>query len=107
LCRCLASLAQKWEVLWVERDGDRRFYAILTQNFPMKSARRKKPTKTLAADAAEALRSLGECESGVGPLFQPGPNGNHQDDRAQKFGDPEKDPQWLRISVMIKYLHGL
>jgi hypothetical protein len=61
LCRCLASLAQKWEVLWVEGDGDRRSYAILTQNFPMESGeigkKKKKPKKPQAVDATEALRS--------------------------------------------------
>lgn len=40
----------KWEVLGVEPDGDPRSYAILTQNFSMKSGesarRREKPKKS-------------------------------------------------------------
>ena len=51
------SSAEKWEVLWVERHGDLRSYAILTQNFPRNWGKNKETKETQATNAVEALRS--------------------------------------------------
>src|SRR5690348_9436704 len=52
-------------------------------------------------------RNPGECESGVGPLFQSRNAGNDERDTAEQFGDPKEDAQLLRISDMRESLDSL
>jgi hypothetical protein len=47
----------EWEVLWVERHGDLRSCAILTQNFPKNWGKNKGTKETQIANALEALLS--------------------------------------------------